>query len=91
MCEGEKRKIEKERERTGNVHNIACESTHPHTHFVPRVNRRELDVNVPPFSFNRPLETVQRAFCWLIGEIRRKGRERRGGGLQRLAEPALFL
>ena len=59
------------------MRNIACESTHTHTHiythFVPRVNRRELDVNVPPFSFNRPLETVQRAFCWLIGEIRSTG------------------
>lgn len=27
-------------------------------------------MNVPPLSFNRPLERVQRAFCWLIGEIR---------------------
>lgn len=39
-----------------------------------RENRRELHVNVPPFSFNRPLETVQRAFWWLTAEIRSKGR-----------------
>lgn len=55
-----------------------------YTHSV--LNRRELHENVPPFSFNRPLETVQRTFCWLIGEIRSKG----GGWLQRLAEPAFF-
>ena len=42
--------------------------TYTYTHFVPRVNRRELDVNVPPFSFNRPLETVQRAFETREGE-----------------------
>ncbi|MEQ2262762.1 hypothetical protein XENORESO_020544 [Xenotaenia resolanae] len=45
----------------------------------------------PAFSFNRPLETVQRPFWWLTGEIRSKG----GGfmvvvGFQRVAETAFF-
>lgn len=72
---------------------------HTHTWFhtlsvYTPVNRGELHVNVPPFSFNRPLETVQRAFCWLTGEIRSEaGGELRGGvgrGLQRLAQLAFY-
>lgn len=74
--------------------------THTHT-LCSRVNRRKLHLNVPPFSFNRPLETVQRAFCWLTGEIRSEWREEGlgvcvfvcvcRGVLQRLAVPAFFL
>lgn len=68
-----KTEIEKEQEWTGNVHVHVRAHAHSHSHFVLRVNKREPHVNVPPFSFNRPLETVQRAFCWLIGEIRSGG------------------
>lgn len=32
VCEGGKTEIEKEQGRTGNVHNIACENAHTHTH-----------------------------------------------------------
>lgn len=92
VCVRGKTEMEKEEAHkgTGNAQGAAYESTCTQTHTLTLcsgVNRRELHVNVPPFFFNLPLETVQRVFCEPVGEIR----SRRGGGSSGDLQSQLFL